>query len=369
MQIDWLSAIVATPPDLAPGYTSGEFLRIDQHGEIVSRKPSALDVHDEDASSSRSVRVWTPQPHVLHLSGNPVKLVQGHNLFGSCDVPGLYLEQGDWIRRQVGMFPSPGTWATLQFGLPRFTRLDVTRSCRCQNVSAAQSFIRHVAGAARSRHGAATLYNSETAVFGEGSRRWSFTIYDKFAEMQRQKKKSFARLLPGLGEREGFDDELMDWSQGVVRFELRLRFPELEDLQSCLVGRVGQTERVGTWESFALELWQSYYSRITFNENAVSATKGDLMENTLNGAQRACLELWRVGKDLRAIYPKRTFYFHRRALLELLAVDIASPPPASDVSGEASQDARLDPAGWDPAAIAARQVEPRAELKTAYELL
>jgi len=351
MQLDWLSALVATPPELAPGYTSGEFLRIDQHGEIVSKKPSPLDVYDDVASSSRSFRVWTPQPHSLHLSGNPVKLLQGHNLFGSCDVPGLYLEAGEWIRKQVGMFPSPGTWASLEFGLPRFTRLDITRSYRFRNVSEAQSFIRHVAGAARSRHGSAKLYESESAIFGEGSRRWSFTVYDRF--------------LPGLGARDGFDDELMEWARGVVRFELRLRFPELEHVQPSLVARVGETERVGTWEAFLFGLWQEYYSRIIFNDNAMMATKGDLMEKILNGSQRACLHAWRTGADLRAIYPRETFYRHRRALLELVAVDIASPPAAERVE----ESVALDPAGWDPEPIITRQVEPRAELKAAYELL
>ena len=367
MQIDWLSALVSTPPELSPGYSSGQFLRIDPEGEVVSRKPSPLDVQDADASSSRSFRVWTPQPHTLHLSGNPVKLLQGHNLFGSCDVPGLYLEAGQWIRQQVGMFPCAARWDSLQFALPRFTRCDITRSYRFDSVSVAQSFIRHVAGAARSRHGAAKLYGSETAIFGEGSRRWSFKVYDKYSEMVHQRKKwnrIFSAFSPTA---EPFDDELMQWSYGVVRFELTLRSPELEQLQARLVGRPGVIDRSEhSWQKFALDVWSEYYARVTFNDNAGMTMKKDLLEGTLSTQQRATLQLWRTGTDLRAMYPKATFYRHRGDLLKAVGVDIATPPP-TEAAPEAA--VALDPAGWDPAPIEARRVEPRASLKTAYKLL
>jgi len=258
------------------------------------------------------------------------------------------------------MFPSPATCGALKFGLPRFTRLDITRSYRFESVSAAQSFVRHVVGAARSRHGSPKLYGSETAIFGEGSRRWSFKVYDKFSEMMHGRKKSFARYREGSSE--AFDDELMQWSCGVVRFELTLRSLELEHLPQLII-------RLGALASpcvVALEVWQDYYSRVSLNDNAIMARQEDIMEKSLSGSQRACLQLWRRGEDLRQVYPQNTFYRHRRALLELVAVDIASAPPVDPAAAAAP---KLDPAGWDPAPIDVRQVEPRSDLKAAYRLL
>ena len=387
MQLDWLTAVVATPPDLAPRYQTGEFLRIDQYGEVVKRSPAALQVEDpEEPSSSSTVRVWTPEPHRLFISGNPVKVLQGHNLFGSCDIPGLYLEAGAFVRKNAGLFPSPGTWEALQFGLPRFTRLDITRSYRFPSIAAAQSYIRYVAGAARSRHGSAKLYGSETAIFGEGSSRWSMKIYDKWTEQRFQEKKFWRRLNPfrsgmkevGSAARElmnealcskthAFTDELMAWSEGIVRFELTLRALELEGMQRWLVGRSDSVMQRQPWPVALLEVWKEYFQRITFNENAHMTHKKDLLEDALSASQRAVLRLWRVGADLREIYPQNTFYRHRRALLELVGVDIANPPASEAAAKETP--AALDPAGWDPEPIESCQVEPSEQLKAAYRLV
>ncbi len=79
MQIDWLSAFTVTPPELWPGYESGRTLKLSPHGEILENRLTASQVEHEEneASSSKNFRVWTPGPGSLYLSGNPVKLIQG----------------------------------------------------------------------------------------------------------------------------------------------------------------------------------------------------------------------------------------------------------------------------------------------------
>jgi II/X family phage/plasmid replication protein len=172
-----------------------------------------------------------------------------------------------------------------------------------------------------------------------GSRRWSFKVYDKQAELLHHAKKG---PLP---------PHLFDWAAGVVRFELTLRRPELVEH----AGMVGQLRGEHASRA-ARQIWQSYFDRITFNENAQMANRS-LLEDALPGHLAIKLAAWRGGADLRGIMTRRTFYRVRRDLLTTVGVDIASPPPtlARDARTEGSA---LDPAGWDPEPIKAHFVEP-----------
>lgn len=352
MHIDWISATVETPPELWPGYESGRTLKIGPDGEVVENRVSATQVEDDDPSSARTIRVWTPTPGSLYLSGNPVKLLQGHNLWGPLDPWGLFLEGGVWVRSRVGLFPGPETWEACAFRPPRYTRLDITRSYRFATDQEASSYIRHVVGNARSRHGQATLYGDGTAYFGQHSRRWTLKVYAKrqemLHEMRRQRKHD-----------RHYPDDLLSWAQGIVRFELTLRGLELKGLPPGT--DLHDTHTLAT-------LWHRYYRAIQFNENAaMSHTRPDLVEQTLPPRLRGVLALWRQGDDLRAIYPTRTFYRHRQDILKASGIDIAVPP-----STEHHQDqevhSELDPSGWDPEPLKAYSVQPREDLKHQYPL-
>lgn len=361
MMIDWLSATIKTTGSLSVGYDSGYNIKLGPGGELIRESRSPFDVTDDsEPSNSKAFRVFTPDDHSLYLSGNPVKLLQGHNLFGSSDLNGLYLEAGLFVRHHAGLFPSPESYDACQFSKPRYSRIDLTRSYRFDTHKEAQEYIRFVAGTARTRHGAAQLFGSETAYFGKHSRRWSMKIYDKHAEFLKNgsawKKNKFSRaiiqqLMPG-------ESELIDWSKGIVRFELCLRGQELDGINKML----GYNASLD-W----LQEWSAYYNRIQFNENTAMNTQNSLLESTLKPAHVAILELWRSGKDLRTIYPKATFYKYRRAILDVLGVDIASPPTEEISTNNLSS--VLDARKWDPEPIESRLVEPRKDIKESYKLI
>lgn len=361
MMIDWLSATITAPSGLSVGYDSGRNLKLNPHGEIIRETRSPLAVKDDaDPSSSRNFLVFTPDQRTLYLSGNPVKLIQGHNLFGSDDLNGLYLEAGVFIRRNAGLFPSPESYDSCEFTKPKYSRIDITRSYRFNTQTEVSEFIRYTAGTARSRHGAAVLHGSETAYFGKNSRRWSMKVYDKHSEFLKNSsalcRNKFTRgiLRPLMQE----ENDLIDWSKGIVRFELCLRGQELTVINKQILHNA-----LPDW----LSVWTSYYEKIQFNDNAAMTTDHTLLEATLKPSQKAVFELWRSGKDLRSIYPKPTFYRHRSAILAVLGVDIASPP--STDSDSARSTTGLDPARFDPEPLESRLVEPRKELKEAYKLI
>lgn len=363
MQIDWLSAFVATPPELWPGYESGRTIKLSPHGDVLDNRVTAHQVEDDEPSSSRNFRVWTPNPGQLYLSGNPVKLIQGHNLWGNLDLWGYYLEAGSWVRQHAGLFPGPSTWESCRFGSPRYTRIDITRSYRFRSDQEALDYIRHVVGHAKSRHGQAKLYGSGTAYFGQNSRRWTLKVYAKRQELEagirgaaRRIRNLAAKVLP---VELGMSDELMDWATGVVRFELTIRALELQRYDPPLDLHDSQVLR---------GLWQAYFDTIQFNENAAMTHRADLIEESLPGRLQGTLALWRTGRDLRAVLKRDTFYRHRREILEACAIDIAVPP-IQGVEPDAAVRVGLDPAGWDPEPLGSHLVEPREELKRQYPLI
>lgn len=352
MQIDWLSANVQTPPQLWPGYESGRTIKLSPDGEILENRLTAHQVEDEE-SSSQNFRVYTPSPGSLWLSGNPVKLLQGHNLFGSMDLFGLFLESGLFVRNHAGLFPGPQTWESCEFSSPRYSRIDITRSYRFATDSDALDYVRFVAGSAKSRHGAAKLYESGTAYLGQNSRRWSMKIYAKRQELLHGMKGAARRLKAAF-----VSDELLDWAVGIVRFELCLRGPEIG--KHCPPGDIHDP-------SFLSGLWQTYFEAIQFNENSAMSTRPDLIEEALPRYLQGTVAIWRTGRDLRSLLAHNTFYRHRREILTQCGIDIAVPPTKASAAPTALP-AALSPDGWDPEPIASRFVEPRGDLKLQYPL-
>jgi len=353
MQIDWVSGFVAAQTGV--GYDSGTVMHLGPDGEMKSWRKAPMDVEAEegDGSGSRNFRVWTPDDRRLYLSGNPVKLLQGHNLWGSCDPVGLYLAAGQWVREQVGLFPGPGTWDSCGFAFDHFSRLDITRSYRFQSGAEASSFILHVAGASRSRHGSAKLYGSDTAHFGQGSRRWSLKAYNKLAELLHLLKK----------RRQPIPHRLLQWAEGIVRFEITLRGLELEPLK--LHEFRGSESQ---WRERILALWGAYYGRVTWSGgHMVKAASEQLMVQELPNGARMALEAWLGGRDVRPNLARPTFYRYRRAILDACGVDIGSAPPQK-VEASAAAPLPLSAPGWDPEPLEA-VVEPDARLKASYRLI
>ena len=354
IQIDWISAKIVS--DLPHLYESGRMQFIGANGEFLGEKRCPTFTEDEASSSSR-VRVFTPDDRSLLLSGNPVKLYQGHNLWGSADPFGLFLATGLHVRQSIGLFPSPSTVHGCGFVGPQYSRIDLTRSYRFPSHAEAQSFIRDVAGSSRSRHGAARLYGSETAYFGQHSTRWTLKVYDKHSEFVKGVQKLLGRsFVRGLLSAES-QDPFIEWSRGVVRFELTLRGPELQKLPGNL--SLYSSDEL-------LDVWRSYYDRITWTENAAMSRKLPL--DSVDLKLRPVLLAWSTGEDLRKMYARPTFYRYRRAVLDAVGIDIAVPPPADSESDQVQASVQLDPRGWDPEPLDAGYI-PREDVKASYRSL
>lgn len=364
LMIDWISATTEATGALSVGYDSGYKQIIGPGGEIVNSLRNGFSVRDpsedNEPSSSRNFRVFTPDERTIYISGNPNKLLNGHNLFGSHDLSGLYLEGGTFVRTHAALFPGPETWESCRFSKPRYSRIDLTRSYRFRTNAEARDFVRFVAGSARSRHGAASMQHDGTAYLGKHSRRWTLKIYCKHQEfvssiLPKRFQKSALSLLC-------FNDpqkaSLLDWSQGVVRFELTLRGPELGWLN-----RMSEKSAVMPDHDQLMAVWSEYYNKITFNSNNAMHQKTIISLDGLRPAARPIYELWALGKDVRSICSKSAFYRYRSHILKVLDVDISIPP---DQGNKEAKNAVLVDSGWDPEPL--EMVEPRSSLKALYKL-
>ena len=353
MQIDWISGFVETPPELYPDYDTGHILKIDRHGSVSSESTIGLNVStpDTDPSSSRNFHVWSRNHGNLYLSGNPIKLLQDHNLWGSTDTLGLFLTAGIFVRQHVGLFPGPTTWKACQFAGPRYTRIDITRSYRFDNEQLAASFIRDSIGSARTRHGSPTMHGSETAYFGKHSRRWSMKVYRKQPEFLLTMKDRFGRFSPK------YNKDLQEWSEGVVRFELVLRGPEINERYKEF--DFNQSETLN-------HVWHDKFNTIQFNQNTTMAKQTSIAENNLTNMQKGIISMWREGFDLRSIHSKTAFYRHRKIILEKVGVDILTAP--QNDTETTSPVAMLNDNGWDPEPLTGQLVEPDDQLKLDYPL-
>jgi hypothetical protein len=325
MLVDWISAFCECPRWQAEGYRpydTGRVLLLGRGGELERESSRGITL---EGSYDDRLLIQSRTGADLYLSGNPVKYIQGHNLFGPCDPVRLFFDAGWEVRKAVGLFPSAQTWE-VGFQGPRFTRIDLTRSYRFPTADAARSWLRESGGSARSRHGGA-VNTDGTIYFGKNSERWSLKCYHKGDELLARRKGH--RLPDELVHRE----KLLSWAVGVVRFEVTLRSKELEKLD------------LKQWNP--LQIWQQYFDKVTWNQNAQMA-EADMFESELKGELRKTLVLWRAGADLRALLgSKATYYRHRQQLLKAVGVDIASPPPKTPAApGGASLG--LDQKGWDP---------------------
>ncbi|MGK2915945.1 MAG: phage/plasmid replication protein, II/X family, partial [Porticoccaceae bacterium] len=363
MMIDWVSGVFHQRPEYqqTPIYDTGRTISVDPDGAVEWQKAGFVMV---EGSHDNRIFVRSADRCSLLLSGNPVKFLQGHNLFGSTDYLGLWLSAGQEVRSKHGFFPSPETADSL-FLPPRFTRLDLTRSYRFSTDASARAWLRDVASTARSRHGGSvlsgtTVYWGKTAS-GKDSRRWTMKAYLKSDELKARGRGH--RLSSSLASIPGAVDELTDWACGVVRFELILKGMELDLIDSKL-----SVAGLSFADLSIADVWKWYFDRLTWNRNAEVLNMSDppKLPNHLAGY----LARWRCGEDLRACLAHDTFYRTRRALLAACGVDIASPPPAKPVTDDESPSGTsvsgLDPAGWDPEPLKAYLFEPDPALARAY---
>lgn len=302
--IDWFSGFVGYD---ASQMALGRFWEVDRHGELVRERArwetaqgsfeSGVQVTralvlDDMVKASRELGFHLGSSEVLHISGNPAKFLQGHNVTG----PSVAL-LGPVVQGLVRAFPEelrPPDAHVETLPVVHRSRVDVNTLVDLGTHQAVHDWLLLAETKGRSRHGRAV--NSDgTVYFGLNSTRWAMKMYCKHCELKKHPPADTALLV-----------DLLEWTRTFLRIELVLRRPELKD-------RGTLTEAV-IWEFFAkLEL---HTMRVKTYSDAKSV---------LPTGMKLTLGLWYQGTDMKTFLPERTFRRHRKEILAVTGIDVCLP--------------------------------------------
>lgn len=301
--IDWLTLRVAVAAPIEAGHVAS-FTADGQIEWLTAKRLELEGSHSATVTARRFAYDGT-----LELSGNPVKYLQGHNLFGTDDLPGLARAFVYRCLDQLGYVATAEERATIDAGRITLTRIDTTQSWDFDTLPRALNAVRALAQHAHLSHrGRGSLVAEGTCIWGKGSRRWNGKAYAKGHEIKAHK---LPLTLSHL-------DDLHAYAQGLVRFEFTLRSMELKHRGLDLVHNWLTT---GTTPP---SLHAALMTQLTISE----ATMIDAAHlEDLPPRLQLVYDAWKSGKDLRALLPRKTFYRHRLALLAF-GVDIALVQPA-----------------------------------------
>lgn len=303
--IDWVAfKSNCEPHELLGG---GKVASFDSQGEIEWSINKRLEVV---GSGSTKIQVRSITMDSYELSGNLTKFFQGHNVFGTDDLQAL-VDAWDKYSFANG-FP-------MLIGVPELGRVDINTSYRFPTQEEALEWIRWASQSAHWSHrGRGHLHKEGTAYWGQGSRRSSLKAYSKHLEV----------VSTGKAKEK---TPLYEITKGIVRVEATLRGMELKRLNlSKLTEWMPQTANM---------VLMSMLERLNIPENAPGDSLLDVLPRRLKGVYAE----WLHGRDPRKIYPRRTAYRYREALLER-GIDIFIPPAEPSKVGS---HVPVEHKGWD----------------------
>lgn len=303
--IDWITCRI--PCDLPRPVHGGQTVVLDQAGQIERVTPHRLKI---EGSFATSLAVRAPSTSELEISGNLLKWMQGHNLYGTDDAAALLWEALQRIEPHLG-----ATLDEIGLGTPDalsgaiLTRVDCTFMLQLPTPLDVLSWIRSAHATGHATHRGRGVMKGGTLYFGHGGKslqHWQIAIYSKGQELTDHPIPDFMMQ----------DAEVLNWVNRCLRVEVRLFRKTLE--------KRGLRALTGWSPDSSGKVWQDMVARIDFNEGAAVS---DLVEK-LPHKLRPVYEAWTRGADVRKLCTRASFYRYRRELADLIHVDIAVPKPA-----------------------------------------
>lgn len=306
IMVDWITAVI--PCSHADEILSGKIFKVTVDGVVEWERATSQFIAGS-YDSSISVRTATPGESI-YVSGNPVKFFQGHNLFGSNDLVSMNHALFGRIREVLDLKPTKqdlGCWVSGDYQL---TRVDVTTMFDAGSLANARAWLRQAEQNATLMHrGRGQLTKGSTLYFGKHSRRWSAKWYAKGEEFQANGHQDLL-----------LDDRLVAYADPAVRYEVVLRSMKLKQLG---------LEHALSWLDSAKISHSIIASTLErFNMSDVRALKTEQLDG-MKPSLRAIVELWKVGYDIRGMYPQSTFYRLRSRIKSAIGVDIAVRQPVT----------------------------------------
>lgn len=311
--IDWLSLVV--PFAHATPIHGDRVMCISPNGDVAwvcAKRTTVAGSFSTGLQLRTATHTADPCSH-LEISGNPVKFFQGHNLWGTDDLPALVIATVERIAAVLGIAPSDADRAAWASGDIQITRVDCTESFHLRNLAEVLSWLRAAEQTAHLSHrGRGQLVKGSTLYFGKNSRRWSLKLYAKGQEIKAKGHGQDSVLaLPSA----------VAWAEKTLRAELTLRSMELKRLGLAYVRDWFPIDGV----PFAVT-GQLLRERLGHMTMTTTSTLSDEARDSLTTSQRLAYAAWVAGEDLRAVLSRGGFYNLRNKLLPH-GIDIATLNP------------------------------------------
>lgn len=312
--IDWLRFII--PCEHPKPIDGGRVLKINQHREIEWEVQSRLQVR---GSHDSSIQVKTHSINSdgsgssLYVDGNPVKWLQGHNLWGTDNLLSLVYAFMERLAPLIGATPSETDKAAWLAGGYEIKAIDFNRTWHLRNQADVLAWLRSAEHCAHMRHrGKGTLQAGGTLYFGKHSRRWALKCYSKGQELEAKDHKLPLPLqLPSL----------IEWADKSLRIEVRMLSLELK--------RLGLHFAANWGDNTVLVIHQDILQGLEMND---AHTLPDFELPDLPPRLQASYIAWKEGYDLRTMFPHNTFYRYRRQMLEHgIDISVVQPREKSNV--------------------------------------
>ena len=284
--IDWLTyrVQVASHDPLA----NGAVMKVAPGGEVEWTSTARMALA---GSYDASVYARSLDSRTVELSGNPTKYFQGHNLWGSNDAFGLGTALAHDLQQPLRIHVQQ---------IEQVSRVDIAGLLDLGTPARVQEVVRALgqAGTMRNR-GRGNNADEGTVYWGKRSRRWALKIYDKRREL--------------LSTKAAFDlPTTTAIASGKLRVELVLRGMELKEMGLKTLAQWSTVE--------PMRLLAEFLSTLELPDQAPRLDVAALPRHL-----RLPFMQWAQGDDLRELYPRPTFYRHRKQLLAF-GVDVAVPP-------------------------------------------
>jgi len=307
--IDWTTAFIPYPHN--EPINNGKCISLDANGRIEWQTDKFLPV-EGSYSSNVSIRSHGSSEaekllrgyrysHIV-LSGNPVKFLQGHNIFGCDDLPSLL---ADCFKKVCNLIEKPELFSYSAIHNAYLTRVDVNYGYSLNNPESVNAWLRSAESSTNLKHRGKGQFDHGTLYFGRNSSYWFIKFYHKGNEIRANKKHQRIDLLD--------NKNVSAFADNLLRCEVQIKSRELKDTG---------LRAVSSWHDVDVQnLYNGYTSKLEFSENTMTICDEKLKE--LPRRYRTTHALWLSGADLRQEMGRTSFYDHRRFLMNELNVDIS----------------------------------------------
>ena len=305
--IDWLSGKFHFQ-HTSEQMPSGSVVSVTPDGEIEWKTNKRIVV--EGSYSNKFTLRTDPTSEILpgiftrvEFSGNPVKFLQGHNIWGSSDLTGLAYEAIVLALSKLNLFATELELGYLFSGHFSLSRVDINHMYSMGSLENVNQWLGAAEYSARTRQGKGH-FSGSTLYFQKKSSRWALKFYSKGLEL-----KATGHQLP----REFFSAKSFhEYANDKLRCELTLRTKELKKLG---------LDKGSSWgDNESYETYIDYMGRLEMSEQKTL----DNLVLDLPIELRSTYLTWKSGYDIKSSLAKRTFYRHRKRLLEH-GIDISIP--------------------------------------------